>query len=326
MLKNIKSSYFIKLIFSYLDDECKLKLIRYNKYFQNLTELTLLDYKLYSGRYINLETKEKGKEYECQNEIDLLIYEGGYLNGKRNGEGKEYNAHGFLIYEGEYLNGKKDGKGKEYFPEDILVFEGIYKKGKRWDGYAYDPNGDIIYQIKDGEGCIKEYDYSYYMTLIDDIYIKIYTYTITFEGNYLNGEKNGKGKEYNDYGQIIFEGEYLNGKKWNGKGYDNEGNIIYELNNGNGTIKENYEHSPNIIYEGELVNGKKFGKGKEYNIKKKLIFDGEYKYNHKIKGKEFFNNGELKYEGEYLYDRKWNGKGYNQNGNIIYELIMEMGK
>ena len=37
-----------------------------------------------------------------------------------------------------------------------------------------------------------------------------------FEGEYLNGEKNGKGKEY--YGdKLEFEGEYLNGKR-NGKG------------------------------------------------------------------------------------------------------------
>ena len=38
-----------------------------------------------------------------------------------------------------------------------------------------------------------------------------------FEGEYLNGVKNGKGKEYDDKGNIIFDGEYLNGKKWKGK-------------------------------------------------------------------------------------------------------------
>ena len=31
-----------------------------------------------------------------------------------------------------------------------------------------------------------------------------------------NGERNGKGKEYNYHGELIFEGEYFNGKrmKW----------------------------------------------------------------------------------------------------------------
>ena len=37
---------------------------------------------------------------------------------------------------------------------------------------------------------------------------------IFFEGEYLNGERNGKEKEYDCV--LIFEGEYLNGKR-NGK-------------------------------------------------------------------------------------------------------------
>jgi len=40
-----------------------------------------------------------------------------------------------------------------------------------------------------------------------------------------------KGKEY-IAGRLEFEGEYLNGEKWQGKGYDAKGNIIYELNEG----------------------------------------------------------------------------------------------
>ena len=45
-----------------------------------------------------------------------------------------------------------------------------------------------------------------------------------YEGEYLNGKRHGKGKEYNYNSELIFEGEYLNGKKWNGKEieyYDN---------------------------------------------------------------------------------------------------------
>ena len=42
---------------------------------------------------------------------------------------------------------------------------------------------------------------------------------IKFEGEYLNGKRNGKGKEYNNDGKLIFAGEYLNGKrKRKGKG------------------------------------------------------------------------------------------------------------
>ena len=50
-----------------------------------------------------------------------------------------------------------------------------------------------------------------------------------FEGEYLNGERNGKGKEYYEGGALKFEGEYLNGKIWNGKGYNIKGDIEYEI-------------------------------------------------------------------------------------------------
>ena len=57
---------------------------------------------------------------------------------------------------------------------------------------------------------------------------------LIFEGEYLNGERNGKGKEYYENGKISFEGEYLNGENWNGKLYDPENISIYEIKNGQG--------------------------------------------------------------------------------------------
>ena len=107
-----------------------------------------------------------------------------------------------LIYEGEYKNGKRNGKGKEYQilnNQNTLIFEGEY--GKKW-------NGKGAFQI--GEEL--------------------------FEGEYLNGERNGKGKEYYDNGKLLFDGEYLNGKKWNGKGYNYEDNLEYEIKNGKGKV------------------------------------------------------------------------------------------
>ena len=42
---------------------------------------------------------------------------------------------------------------------------------------------------------------------------------LEFEGEYLNGQRNGKGKEYDyDSHKIKFEGEYKNDHRWNGKG------------------------------------------------------------------------------------------------------------
>ena len=41
---------------------------------------------------------------------------------------------------------------------------------------------------------------------------------LRFEGEYLNGKRSGKGKEYK-HNRLEFEGEYLNGKRWKGKKY-----------------------------------------------------------------------------------------------------------
>ena len=118
--------------------------------------------------------------------------------------------------------------------------------------------GKYEFEIKEGKGYVKEY------------YVNG---NIIFEGEYLDGKRNGKGKEY-DYCssgiKILFEGEYLNGIK-NGKGKE-------------------YDYCSGIkIFEGEYLNGIKNGKGKEYNK----------------------NNGKLLFEGDYLKGKKmeWNIKG-----------------
>ena len=38
-----------------------------------------------------------------------------------------------------------------------------------------------------------------------------------YEGEYIKGDRYGKGKEYNSDGQLKFQGEFLYDKKWNGK-------------------------------------------------------------------------------------------------------------
>ena len=60
---------------------------------------------------------------------------------------------------------------------------------------------------------------------------------LIFEGEYKNGKRNGKGKEYDKYSNLIFDGEYLDGKRWNGHVWE------YDLYN--------------LIFEGEYLNGEK---------------------------------------------------------------------
>ena len=268
-MKIIKSSYFIQKLFSYVNESQKLKVIRCNKNLQYNLNITILNYKYFTGRYIIYESNGIVKEIDYIDNI--LRFEGEYLNGKRHGKGKEYNKYSELTFEGEYLNGKRHGKGKEY-----------------------NTFGEL-----------------------------------TFEGEYLNGKRNGKGKEYKNY--LLFEGEYLNNMRWNGTGYNAEGNAIYKLNNSiNGFGKENYDNGK-LKFEGEYLNGKRNGKGKEYALNEKLKFDGEYLNDMKWNGKgydsdsindiefEDFTNGKglikeynvfakLIFEGEYLNEQK-NGKG-----------------
>ena len=219
-----------------------------------------------------------------QNKLDITLkhykyYSKKYILYDSIGIARVYNiCNNKLLFEGKYLNGKGNGKGKEYAGK--IIFEGEYLNGKRWNGKLYGSAKNIVYELKNGKGFIKEFYESG---------------NLKFEGEYINGERNGKGREYDFYdGKIIFKGEYLNGKRWNGKGYDAENNIVYELINGKGFIKE-YHYNNELKFEGEYLNGEKNGKGKEY--KWNGVFEGEYLNGEKNgKGKEYNYKGELVFE------------------------------
>ena len=97
-------------------------------------------------------------------------------------------------------------------------------------------------------------------------------------------------------------------EKWGGKGYDKFNNIVYELKEGKGLIKE-YTFSGDLIFEGPYLNGLRNGKGKEYD-NRKLVFEGEYLNGERNrKGKEY-SDDQLIYKGEYLNGLR-NGKEKN---------------
>ena len=80
---------------------------------------------------------------------------------------------------------------------------------------------------------------------------------MAYEGKYLNGQRNGNGKEYDYYNsKFIFEGVYLNGKKWIGKGreYDKNNNLRFEGEYlYNHRIKGKYYNNSILEYEGERI-------------------------------------------------------------------------
>ena len=214
--------YYKQKIFSFLNLNLKLDLIKYNKNIQHKFQIDINYYKKISGKYIKGKRNGKGKEFTLDKKY--LIFEGEYLNGKRNGKGKEYYNNGNLKFEGEYLKGKKlrgkeyneNGKlisridiekGEQYYSNGNIRFKGQCINGKIWKGFIFGIDGnkeyEVIYGKKNGKG--KEYNYDG---------------KLIFEGEYLNGERNGKGYEYNYNGKLIFEGEYLNNNRCNGKGRD----------------------------------------------------------------------------------------------------------
>ena len=293
------------------DNNCK---VEYNNIKNGASNKTYKEYDrrgrlLFEGEYLNGKYNGKGKEY---NFIDgKLEYEGEFLNGKWNGKGKKY-YKGKLEYEGEYINNIRNGKGKEYDYKGILRFEGEYLNGIKWSGKGYNEKGIEYYEIINGKGIYKDYNF--------------FTGKIIYEGEYLNGKKNGKGKVYNDDGELIFEGELKDGIKWNGKGkIYNYGHLIYfgEIVKGkkNGKAKE-YDDGK-LIFEGEFLNGEREGNGKEFYGNGKIKIEGKYlkgKINGKVKEYDKWK-GELIFEGEYLNGEKWNGKSieYYDDGKLKFE-------
>ena len=111
----------------------------------------------------------------------------------------------YKIFEGKLINGKINGKGKEYYALDPnegklrIKFEGNYLNGKRWNGIGYNLIWKPDFEIKDGNGIIKEYHYI--------------NGKIKFKCEYSRGRINGNGAEYYNNGNVEFVGEYISEQK-----------------------------------------------------------------------------------------------------------------
>ena len=356
MLSNIKSSYTCEQIFSYIEKKTQLKIIVHNKKFQSLLNFTLKTYKTTSGICRIIEKTGFGKETNLK--TNKLIFKGRYLNGKRHGKGTEYNSRGNKIFEGSYLNGERSGKGKEYSNiGNKLIFEGEYKNDERngpgkeyfngklifdgqylndkiWNGKGFTFDGKVDFIIKNGKGHIKEYNENRKLIFEGEIINglregkgKEYFETgkIYYEGDWKKGQKNGKGIMYNDFGWKSYEGDFLDDEKNGiGKEYDIQDYTFYkegEFKNDkkNGLIKE---YSNGILRsEDEYVDDKKCGKSKEYNDSGQLIFEGEYFNDYKNGFGKCFRNNEEVFIGEFKDNKRWNGKGKQFRDSYVYPFF-----
>ena len=68
MLENIKSLFFIRIFFSYVDEKQKLKIVKYNKSLQRRINISLINYIYFTGKYIIYES-----EYIAKNIMVIMI-------------------------------------------------------------------------------------------------------------------------------------------------------------------------------------------------------------------------------------------------------------
>ena len=176
-MENLNDNDLTIKVFSFLKDKIKLKILKYNKSIQTKLNISLINCKFFSRRYIKKVEIGLAREYLILG--NDLVFEGEYLNKQRNGKGKKYSLFNNKVeFEGEYLNGKRNGKGIEYYNDGKIKFEGEYLNGKKWNGTGYDINNNIIYELKNGNGCVK--------------LISQYSGKLLSEEEYLNGEKKWK--------------------------------------------------------------------------------------------------------------------------------------
>ena len=71
MLQNIKSSYFNAKIFSYIDERQKLKIIKCNKSLQKNINISIINYKFFTGKYIILGDETPKTFMVYMNRMDL---------------------------------------------------------------------------------------------------------------------------------------------------------------------------------------------------------------------------------------------------------------
>ena len=218
------------------------------------------------------------------------------------------------IYYGEWNNKnlRMSGKGEMYLPKQNIYANGKWKDGNFYYGTIY--LKDYIYH-----GEIANNTYNGYGTLKNKIENK------TYEGNFKNGLKEGKGKltfpdksEYSGYfenDKISGEGEFYwaNGDYY--KGYF-KNQIFY----GEGDLKIKNGSK----YKGQFFYGKFHGKG-VFQWKNGDKYDGYYSYGKKEGYGEYtFKNGNV-YKGEW-FGNKPHGKGNFETKNNIYYISMRNGR
>ena len=216
------------------------------------------------------------------------------------------------INESTYKNSKKEG-GKIIY-EDGQYYIGEEKNGKRnGKGILYSKDGIILYEgdwLEDQ----KNGKGKFFMKNTGAYLL----------GEFKNGKAEGKGKIINKDGIVVLEGYFIN-NKFNGKGiqhYDNgklkyEGDFVNFLYEGEGKF---YEDGI-LSYKGQFKKGFPNGKGIKYFPDGDVHYEGDF-IDGKLEGngKLIYKNRSYYYIGQFKNNlRHGKGNEYKMNGDLVYE-------
>lgn len=211
-----------------------------------------------------------------------------------------------LVYEGDWTYDNGIGKGIQYYHNRDKSYVGGFANG-----------------LKHGKGV------EFYHR--DEIKITVVNSTqsglVFYDGDWKNGDFDGYGTLYNDYGVMKYQGAWKNGQR-HGKGllYHGNGKKAYEgfwsecQRDGKGC---SYDSQGKRLYEGSWKNDQESGAGKFYFLEKSsalqcIVGKFENGLNGYIIAYDYDNY--IRYKGQF-YDGKINGWGveYDYEGNKRYE-------
>ena len=182
-------------------------------------------------------------------------------------------------------------------PHNSRLFSHHLKDGKLLSTKVFHPNGSILHELTLQDGQIKS---SKNFNPLGKINLSLEPlpksnifsgteynndFNITFKGEFLNGRRNGPGKEYNDLKVNITDGLYKDGRL--------------------GSKGVKYYDNGNRMYEGEFVGGLKGGYGVSYYKNGKKKFDGWWLRDmYHGKGRGYYVNGVISLEGRFIKGQK----------------------
>ena len=298
-------------------------------------------------------------EATIRSDSNVLIAILNFVDGIASGPCTLYDNDGIVYFEGYFENGYREGRGKVYDENGELVFDGFYKEGKKLgifpvkemgEGYwkEVDENGNVT-KISQKDESGKDNGFCYYYDK-DHNWDRVckwengseiaYTgpfklfdepHEIWFDGNFVNGYREGRGKEYNKKGEFVSDGYYKEGKKLGiilvkemGKEYwkevDENGNVTRISQKDEKGIINGMCY---VYNEGKISQISEWANGEEIAVWKE--FDGnvmtEYEDGNKVYKGGYLDSLELR------YPRNGEGEEFDVDGKSrIFKGNYENGK